>query len=63
LTLEIPYIPHISIASRKDFSLAKALCDELNGRNVSIDGRILALTGGVLRDRRFHSRGTYALDM
>jgi len=62
LRLELPYIPHISIGSMKDFALAKALCDELNGRQISFEGRISALTVGVLRDGRFDSCGTYGLD-
>jgi len=62
LRLEFPYIPHISIASMQDFEVAKELCDELNGRQVSLEGRISALTAGVLRDGRFESLGKYGLD-
>jgi 2'-5' RNA ligase superfamily len=62
LRLESPYIPHISIASMKDFTLAKELCDELNGRQVSFEGRTSALTAGVLRDGRFDCCATYGLD-
>jgi hypothetical protein len=61
LRLEFPYIPHIRIGAMKDFALAKALCDELNGRQVALEGRIAALTPGVLRGGRFDSCATYAL--
>lgn len=56
-----PYIPHISIASMKDFGRAKALCDELNEGQVRIEGRISALTPGVLSDGRFHPLRSYPL--
>jgi hypothetical protein len=62
LRLEFPYIPYVNIDSMKDFSLAKTLCDELNGRPISLKGRISALTAGILRDRRFDCRDTYRLE-
>lgn len=61
LRLEVPYIPHISIGSMKDFGRARALCEELNEHQVHIEGGISALTPGVLRDGRFRPFGTYAL--
>jgi 2'-5' RNA ligase len=62
LRLDFPYIPHITVASTKDFGRAKELCDRLNARPVSLEGRVVALTAGVLRDGRFNPRGTYTLD-
>jgi hypothetical protein len=61
LTLAIPYIPHITIASMKDFVHAKALCDALNERKICVEGRISALIPGVLGNGHFDIRGTYAL--
>jgi len=61
LRLESAYIPHISIASMKDFGRAKVLCEELNARPVCIAGRISALTPGILRDGRFQPFRSYAL--
>jgi hypothetical protein len=59
--LELPYIPHIRIAAMTDFALAQTLCDELNERQVCFEGRISALTPGVLRNGRFDSFEAYGL--
>jgi len=48
--LEFPYIPHITLASMKDFKRAKRLCDDLNGRGVHVQGRIVSITTGAIRD-------------
>jgi hypothetical protein len=44
LRLDIPYIPHIGIATIPDAVRIKALCDELNSTPVNIHGRIDAIT-------------------
>ena len=44
LRLDIPYVPHIGIATMADASRVKALCDALNAKGVEIHGRIDALT-------------------
>lgn len=40
LRLNIPYVPHIGIATLSDAPRIKALCDELNSIGVSISGEI-----------------------
>src|SRR5258708_5308068 len=40
---EIPYIPHLTIASVNDFSVARRIKAKLNGYELEIDGRIDAL--------------------
>ena len=40
LRLDIPYVPHIGIATLKDPQRCKELADELNGRRLRIGGRV-----------------------
>ena len=40
---EMPYIPHLTIASVNDFSVARRIKAKLNGFDLGIDGRIDAL--------------------
>ncbi|MEP5837486.1 MAG: 2'-5' RNA ligase family protein [Marinobacter sp.] len=42
--VEIPYIPHIGLATVADAHKVKSLCDELNDNGLSIAGSIDALT-------------------
>ena len=44
LRLDIPYIPHIGIATIPDAVRVKTLCDQLNTSGVEIHGKIDALT-------------------
>ncbi len=44
LRLDIPYIPHICIATIPDAARIKALCDQLNSAPITIHGRIDAIT-------------------
>ena len=44
LRLDIPYIPHIGIATIPDANLIKNLCDELNSKDINITGNISSLT-------------------
>jgi hypothetical protein len=61
LRLEFPYIPHITVASTKDWKLAKSLCDSLNSAGVDIQGTIRSLTVGVLKDGRLQTMAKYRL--
>ncbi len=38
--LDIPYVPHISIANATDATVIKKLVDQLNEKEISISGRI-----------------------
>ena len=54
LRLDIPAIPHITVAAKGDATEAKALADELNARPFAIAGAIAALdivvhTAGTVR--------------
>ena len=40
LRLDIPYVPHIGIATLKDPAHCKRLADELNGRHLAIEGTV-----------------------
>jgi hypothetical protein len=44
LRLDIPYIPHIGIATIPDAVRIKALCDQLNARGMDIHGQIDSIT-------------------
>jgi hypothetical protein len=44
LRLDIPYIPHIGIATIPDAVRIKALCDQLNTIGINIQGQINAIT-------------------
>ena len=44
LRLDIPYIPHIGIATIPDAARIKNLCDQLNAKPVTIHGQINAIT-------------------
>lgn len=59
--LEFPYIPHVTIASTKDFKLAKQLCDELNRVGVSVEGSLSSISAGVLKDGRLQTLRSFPL--
>ncbi|MGI8908816.1 MAG: 2'-5' RNA ligase family protein [Candidatus Sumerlaeaceae bacterium] len=44
LRLDIPYVPHIGIATIADRRRIKELCDELNSTGLTIHGRISSIT-------------------
>jgi hypothetical protein len=46
LRLDIPYIPHLGIGSNEAAAVCKALADELNDMNLTIEGQISELTIG-----------------
>lgn len=59
--LEFPYIPHITIASTREFKLAKQLCDDLNHTGVQVEGWLSSLSAGVLKDGRLQTLRNFAL--
>lgn len=44
LRLDIPYVPHIGIATIPDAARIKSLCDRLNASGISIHGQIDTIT-------------------
>jgi 2'-5' RNA ligase len=50
LRLEFPYIPHITVASTKNWKDAKRWCDTLNHTGVDVEGTIRSLSVGALKD-------------
>ena len=42
--VEIPYIPHIGIATIPDAKAIKTLCDELNAGTISVNGTLDKIT-------------------
>ena len=61
LRLEFPFIPHITIASSKNFKLMKQFCDELNGAGVHVGGSLNSISGGVLKDGRLQPLQSFRL--
>lgn len=55
LRLDIPYVPHITVAATRNVAAAKALCDGLNERGVDIAGQLVALTVGALQGGRLQA--------
>jgi hypothetical protein len=65
LRLDVPYVPHISIATLKESSRCKELADELNSRRLSIGGKVDEITvveynGKVVVDLRHFALGSNA---
>jgi 2'-5' RNA ligase len=60
LRLDIPYVPHVGIATLKNADRCKELADELNGKRLQIAGKVEAISvveynGQVVTDlRHFH---------
>jgi 2'-5' RNA ligase len=57
LRLDIPYVPHVGIATLKDAQRCKELADELNGRRLRVSGKVEEISvveydGKVVRDLR-----------
>lgn len=61
LQLEVPYVPHITIASTQDRAAAKALCDGLNQAGIDIAGQLQSLTVGALKDGRLQAVAEHPL--
>jgi hypothetical protein len=58
LRLDIPFIPHVGIATNQDEAVMQKLADKINRNGVNISGTIEALTiasydGKQVRDERF----------
>jgi 2'-5' RNA ligase len=50
LRLDVPYVPHIAVATSQDSQHIKNLCDSLNSRGLCIAGTVDALTMSSLID-------------
>lgn len=61
LRLDVPYIPHITIATQSDRAVAKALCVQWNARGLSISGSLTALSVSALENDRIHDLATIPL--
>jgi len=61
LRLDIPFVPHMSLASSTDRPAAKRLCDELNAAGVQIHGSIERLSVAALRDGRICKLAEFSL--
>lgn len=61
LRLEIPFVPHITVASTKDRRMAKSLCDALNGAGVDVGGTLRSLTVGALKDGKLQAIAEHGL--
>ncbi len=62
LRLDIPFTPHLSIATLENRREAKRLCDELNGEGFVISGALDSVTVGALVEAgRFKDLASFAL--
>jgi 2'-5' RNA ligase len=61
LRLDIPYVPHITIGTLTDRRAAKALCDELNDRGLTISGAVESLTVGALENGVVRDLGSFPM--
>lgn len=62
-SLEIPFVPHITLATTMDRRHAKQLCAGLNDTGLSISGELRSLSIGALEGNRFSCMATLPLDM
>jgi 2'-5' RNA ligase len=65
LRLDVPYVPHIGIATLKDAHRCKELADELNGRRLRVDGTVeevsvVEYNGKIVTDLRHFRLGSNA---
>jgi len=61
LRLDIPFVPHITIASFSDRLAAKRMCDTLNAQGVAIDGIVDALTVATMEEQKVRKLQTFHL--
>jgi 2'-5' RNA ligase len=54
LRLDIPFTPHITIATLADRNQAKQLCDDLNASGIEVAGQLKAVTLGKVEGGVFH---------
>ena len=65
LRLDVPYVPHIGVATLKDAGRCKELADELNGQRLSVDGgldeiSVVEYNGKAVTDLRHFRLGNNA---
>lgn len=61
LRLDLPYIPHITIGALQSRVEAKALCDELNERDLRVDGFLRTLVVGSIDGGQFKELSIHPL--
>lgn len=61
LRLDIPFVPHITLAASTDRSAVKSLCDELNAAGSAVYGTIEALSVASLQDGKVHNLAKFSL--
>lgn len=59
--LDIPFVPHITVATTKDRRHAKSLCTQLNRTGLCISGALRSLSIGSLEEGRFRTLVTMPL--
>jgi len=60
LRRDIPYVPHMTVATSDDGSACEALVDELNGKGIDVAGAVLTLDVIALVDQRVQALETIA---
>lgn len=61
LRLDIPFVPHITIATHAERRVAKELCDALNKRGLHIQGAVEAVTVAALEDGKLNELAPFTL--
>lgn len=61
LRLDIPFVPHVTLAASPDRAAMKGLCDALNDKGLDIAGTVDALAVAALEDGRLAEVATFAL--
>jgi len=61
LRIDVPFVPHITIGTCSERQKAKELCDELNGRGLSIAGTVEALTVALPADNMIKDLRSFKL--
>lgn len=59
LRLDIPYVPHIGIATMTDAKRVKALCDQINSTNIVIHGQIDSISVCLYAERKIADLETF----
>jgi len=59
LRLDIPYVPHIGIATIPDAGRVKSLCDKLNSTGIEISGQINSITVSEYNDSKVTDLETF----
>jgi hypothetical protein len=61
LRLDLPYLPHVTIARSISVAEAECLCEELDSRRLRIEGWLRSLHVGELEEGVFAHRGRFDL--